>query len=68
MNGKGKYTWSHGAVYDGDWKDDIKNGEGKSTYPDGIVYEGDFKDDKKNGMGKDELCDDNVILSTMLFA
>jgi len=55
-------------VYDGDWKDDIKNGEGKSTYPDGIVYEGDFKDDKKNGMGKDELCDDNVILSTMLFA
>jgi hypothetical protein len=68
MNGKGKYTWPDGAVYDGDWKDDIKNGEGKSTYPDGIVYEGDFKDDKKNGMGKDELCDDNVILSTMLFA
>ncbi len=68
MNGKGKYTWPDGTVYDGDWKDDIKNGEGKSTYPDGIVYEGDFKDGKMNGKGKDELCDDNVILSTMLFA
>jgi hypothetical protein len=32
MNGRGKYTWPDGTLYDGGWKDDKRNGRGKMTF------------------------------------
>jgi hypothetical protein len=44
-------------VYDGEWKDGLKNGRGKNTFPDGSVYDGEWKDDKQNGRGKHTFAD-----------
>lgn len=51
-NGKGKYTWSNGAVYEGDWKMGLRNGEGKYSYTqDGTnkIEEGIWKKDIYTG-------------------
>eukprot|EP00798_Chlamydomonas_sp_ICE-L_P016350 gene16350-22549_t len=50
--GKGKYTWSNGAIYEGDYVDNKKHGKGKFTFPDKGVYEGDFQEDKMHGSGQ----------------
>ena len=42
--GSGIYTYSDGAIYEGDYKDNSKSGKGKFTYVDKSVYEGDFVD------------------------
>jgi hypothetical protein len=36
----GKYTWSNGAVYDGEYVDNMKQGQGIMTFPDKSKYEG----------------------------
>jgi hypothetical protein len=51
-NGKGKYTWPDGRIYNGDFKDDKREGRGVYTWPNGAVYDGMFKDGKRNGSGK----------------
>lgn len=38
-NGKGVYTHSGGARYEGQWKNDLQNGFGKEEWPDGAKYE-----------------------------
>ena len=64
--GKGKYTYNNGDVYEGEFKDGNFNGKGKKTYADSSyedwsvyepadprrVYEGEFKDNAYNGKGK----------------
>jgi hypothetical protein len=36
----GKYTWSNGAVYEGEYADNVKQGQGTMTFPDKSKYEG----------------------------
>ena len=51
-NGTGKYTWADGRVYEGSWKDGIRDGQGAMIYPraggDSIVA-GIWKDDSYYG-------------------
>lgn len=54
VTGKGKYEWKKsGCIYDGDWKDDLRNGFGTYSVPkpDGTYrkqYAGGWKNDKKH--------------------
>ena len=49
--GRGKYRYSNGNIYEGDWKDDLKNGKGFMLYPTGAKYHGDWVKGKKHGTG-----------------
>ena len=40
-----------GDVYEGRWKNNLRNGQGKYTWATGEVYEGKWKDDQKHGKG-----------------
>ena len=52
VNGKGKFTYPSGNVYEGDVVDGKKHGKGKIKSSNGTThYEGDFADDKKHGKG-----------------
>lgn len=44
-HGKGKYVYTDGNIYEGDWVDGKRHGKGKYTFVDGNVYEGDWVDD-----------------------
>ena len=46
MCGLGKYTWSDGRVYEGEWENDERHGHGKLTYADGVICDGEFKKGK----------------------
>jgi hypothetical protein len=51
-NGKGKYTFKNGNIYDGEYKNDKMNGYG--IYEDmEFIYEGYFLNDKKHGQGSE---------------
>ena len=39
-NGYGTFTWTDGAKYVGEWKDDKQHGQGTLTYADGRVEKG----------------------------
>lgn len=41
-----------GAIYRGQWKNNMKHGKGVQIWPDGAKYEGEWKWDKANGKGK----------------
>ena len=49
--GRGKYVFADGDVYEGEWKANKQEGRGISRYASGGVYEGEFKADKKEGQG-----------------
>lgn len=49
---KGKYIWTDGTVYMGDWSKGKKDGKGKMIWPWGGSYEGGFKEDVRHGNGK----------------
>ncbi|KAL7449741.1 hypothetical protein ACHAWC_001772 [Mediolabrus comicus] len=51
-NGHGKYAWTDGSVYEGDWLADKMHGKGKFTWANGDVYDGEFQDNSRNGKGK----------------
>ena len=38
--GYGIYHYANGNIYQGHWKDDLKNGIGTMIYPSGSKYEG----------------------------
>ena len=40
MDGKGKYTWPDGRVYEGDYLNDKRHGNGQFKWPDGRTYLG----------------------------
>ena len=50
-DGFGVQKWQDGAIYDGNWKNDVKNGYGTLNYANGDVYTGDWKDDMADGYG-----------------
>lgn len=50
-DGYGKYVWTSGDVYVGEWKNGKRNGEGTYYYPNGEKYIGAYKDDKREGFG-----------------
>ena len=52
MNGKGKFEWPDGRIYDGEYKNDKKEGHGVFTWPDGRQYDGNWKNGRQDGEGK----------------
>ena len=46
-----KLPWKGGAVYTGEWKNDLKNGKGTMVWDDKSKYEGDWKDGMRHGKG-----------------
>ncbi|KAL6517710.1 hypothetical protein OROMI_033411 [Orobanche minor] len=51
-HGKGKYKWSDGTVYDGDWEEGRMTGKGKIFWPTSqTTYDGDFSAGYLNGFG-----------------
>lgn len=52
MEGEGKLTYWNGDVYEGNYKDDVKNGFGKYYYSETKNrYEGEWVNGKKEGKG-----------------
>lgn len=49
--GQGKYVWSDGCVYDGEWRRGMRNGFGKIQWPSGVLYEGEFSGGYIHGTG-----------------
>lgn len=47
MHGKGRYWYSDGSVYDGQWADSKMHGKGVYVYPNHDRYEGEFVEDQK---------------------
>ena len=43
--------YDEGSVYEGSFKNGLRNGLGKYTMPDGFTYEGEWKDDQIQGKG-----------------
>lgn len=42
----------HGAIYDGEWKNNYQNGKGIHKYENGDVYDGNFLEGQKSGYGE----------------
>ena len=51
-HGKGRSSYSNGALYEGGWKDGRRHGKRNFTFADGDVYKGKWKYGKKYGQGK----------------
>ncbi|KAK7267799.1 hypothetical protein RIF29_20478 [Crotalaria pallida] len=49
--GHGKYVWSDGCVYEGEWRRGMRNGIGKIQWPSGAMYEGEFSGGYIHGTG-----------------
>ncbi|PWA67410.1 phosphatidylinositol-4-phosphate 5-kinase, core [Artemisia annua] len=49
--GSGKYVWSTGCVYEGEWRRGIWHGHGKLHFPSGANYEGEFSHGYMQGTG-----------------
>ncbi|CAL0307850.1 unnamed protein product [Lupinus luteus] len=50
-HGSGKYVWSDGCMYDGEWKHGKASGKGKFSWPSGSTYEGEFESGRMEGFG-----------------
>ncbi|KAK8929028.1 Phosphatidylinositol 4-phosphate 5-kinase 6 [Platanthera zijinensis] len=51
-HGAGKYLWTDGCMYEGEWRRGVPNGQGKFSWPSGAIYEGEFKAGFMDGHGK----------------
>lgn len=49
--GFGKYCYTSGNIYEGDWKNDIKEGKGVLTFSTGDIYDGNWLTNKRDGYG-----------------
>nr|XP_043610630.1 phosphatidylinositol 4-phosphate 5-kinase 6-like [Erigeron canadensis] len=49
--GNGKYIWSDGCIYFGEWHKGMICGKGKFSWPSGATYEGQFKNGYMDGEG-----------------
>nr|GEV48142.1 phosphatidylinositol 4-phosphate 5-kinase 9-like [Tanacetum cinerariifolium] len=49
--GSGKYVWSTGCIYEGEWRLGIWHGYGKLRFPSGARYEGEFSHGYMQGSG-----------------
>ncbi|XP_022962490.1 phosphatidylinositol 4-phosphate 5-kinase 1-like [Cucurbita moschata] len=50
-HGLGKYLWTDGCMYEGEWKRGKASGKGKFSWPSGATYEGEFKSGRMEGIG-----------------
>lgn len=50
--GVGQCMWADGAIYNGDWAQNVRHGNGRFVTKDGIVYEGQWVNDVKHGEGR----------------
>jgi hypothetical protein len=50
-HGRGKYTYTTGAVYIGEWSHGARHGYGKYTFPSGYTHEGLYENDHTVGHG-----------------
>ena len=51
-HGNGKFFYSDGGLYNGEWKENKMNGKGILSYASGkIAYDGDWLEDKFQGFG-----------------
>ena len=51
QNGQGAYTRADGDIYQGGFKNGLKDGQGTYTWADGAIYQGGFKNGKADGHG-----------------
>ncbi|KAK6244651.1 hypothetical protein QUC31_011060 [Theobroma cacao] len=49
--GRGKYVWQGGCVYEGEWSCGMRHGTGKIQWPTGTVYDGEFSGGYMHGTG-----------------
>ncbi|KAK4345552.1 hypothetical protein RND71_035728 [Anisodus tanguticus] len=49
--GSGKYVWSDGCRYEGEWRHGMRNGHGKLEWPSAAVYDGEFSGGYMHGEG-----------------
>ncbi|KAF5186177.1 Phosphatidylinositol 4-phosphate 5-kinase [Thalictrum thalictroides] len=50
-HGKGKYTWTDGATYDGEWDEGTMSGSGRFCWISGATYEGEVSGGYLHGFG-----------------
>jgi len=50
-HGKGKFVFSNGDSYEGQWKNNLMHGRGKYITVEGDIYEGEFVDNHREGKG-----------------
>lgn len=50
-HGSGKYVWSDGCMYEGEWRRGKPSGKGKFSWPSGATYEGEFRSGRIEGSG-----------------
>ena len=50
-HGQGKYLWTDGCMYVGEWQKGGIMGKGRFSWPSGATYEGDFKSGYMDGKG-----------------
>lgn len=43
--------YNNGDIYEGDFRDDMRNGNGTLRYANQSIYSGEFLDDVENGFG-----------------
>lgn len=48
---QGRYAWTNGDVYTGEWRDDKPHGRGTYTSPDGERHVGEWREGKRHGPG-----------------
>ncbi|KAF6171556.1 hypothetical protein GIB67_018080 [Kingdonia uniflora] len=51
LEGSGKYTYSDGCLYEGEWRRGMRHGNGKIQWPSGAIYEGEFSGGYYHGTG-----------------
>ena len=49
--GRGKYVWQDGCVYEGEWRLGMRHGTGKMQWPSGTDYDGEFSGGYMYGTG-----------------
>ncbi|XP_040947092.1 phosphatidylinositol 4-phosphate 5-kinase 9 isoform X3 [Gossypium hirsutum] len=49
--GRGKYVWKVGCVYEGEWRRGMRQGTGKIQWPSGTFYDGEFSGGYMHGTG-----------------
>jgi len=51
-NGRGRYRYVNGDIYDGEWLSHVRHGSGQYTYAaNGIVYSGTWENGRRVGTG-----------------
>jgi hypothetical protein len=52
MHGEGRYSFTSGTVYEGEYYEGLMQGQGTCCYASGAVYSGQWYKDKRHGYGK----------------